>query len=127
MLLRKCADRVGLTAALSSVLPVGQGPGWWDRGQVMVNLAVAIVLGGTGMSDIALLAHQASVFGDPPSDSTVGGLAALDDKLLRRIAAVRARVRAHVWHLLTLRPGGFPWLNGRYQEFCVTEVRTGQL
>jgi hypothetical protein len=65
VLLRKCADRVGLTAALGGVLPVGHGPGWWDRGQVLVNLAVAIVLGGTGMSDIALLAHQASVFGDP--------------------------------------------------------------
>jgi hypothetical protein len=112
VLLRKCADRTGLTAALSSVLPAGQGPGWWDRGQVLVNLAVTIVLGGTGMSDIALLAHQASVFGDPPSDSTVGrGLAALDDRLLRRVATVRARVRAHVWHLLTLRPGGFPWLS----------------
>jgi hypothetical protein len=112
VLLRKCADRVGLTAALGGVMPVGQGPGWWDRGQVLVNLAVAIVLGGTGMSDIALLAHHASVFGQPPSDSTVGrSLAALDDRLLRRVAAVRARVRAHVWHLLTLRPGGFPWLS----------------
>ena len=111
VLLRKCADRVGLPAAPSEVLPVGQGPGWWDRGLVLVNLAVAIALGGTGMSDVALLAHQASVFGHPPSDSTAGrGLAALDDRLLARIAAVRARVRAHVWHLLDLRPGGFPWL-----------------
>jgi hypothetical protein len=112
VLLRKCADRTGLTTALSSVLPAGQGPGWWDRGLVLVNLAVAIVLGGTGMSDIALLAHQAAVFGDPPSDSTVGRtLAAHDERLLRRIATVRARVRAHVWHLLALRPGGFPWLS----------------
>lgn len=88
VLLRKCADRVGLTTALSSTLPLGQGPGSWDRGQVLVNLAVAIVLGGTGMSDIALLAHHASVFGQPPSDSTVGrSLAALDDRLLRRVAA----------------------------------------
>jgi hypothetical protein len=78
---------------------------------VLVNLAVAVVLGGTGMSDIALLAHQRHVFGDPPSDSTVyRTLAALDDTVLRRIATVRARVRAHVWHLLALRPGGFPWL-----------------
>jgi hypothetical protein len=78
---------------------------------VLVNLAVAIVLGATGMSDIALLAHQRHVFGNPPSDSTVGrALAGLDETLLRRIAAVRARVRAHVWHLLALRPGGFPWL-----------------
>jgi hypothetical protein len=59
VLLRKCADRIVPTNALSSVLPVGQQPGWWDRGIVLVNLAVAVVLGGTGMSDIALLAHQA--------------------------------------------------------------------
>lgn len=112
VLLRKCADRVGLTTALSGVLPLGRGPGWWDRGQVLVNLAVSIVLGGRGMSDIALLAHQRQVFGDPPSDSTAGrSLAMLDDRLLRRIAAVRARIRRHVWHLLTLRPSGFPWLN----------------
>jgi hypothetical protein len=111
VLLRKCADRTGLTSALSSVLPAGQQPGWWDRGIVLVNLAVAVVLGGTGMSDIALLAHQAKVFGDPPSDSTVHRtLTLFDDTLLRRIAAVRAQVRRHVWHLLTLRPGGFPWL-----------------
>jgi hypothetical protein len=111
VLLRRCADRVGLTTALNNVLPVGQGPGWWDRGQVLVNLAVAIVLGATGMSDIALLAHHKQVFGDPPSDSTVHrSLAVLDETLLRRIATVRARVRAHVWNLLTLRPGGFPWL-----------------
>jgi hypothetical protein len=111
VLLRKCADRTGLTAALNGALPAGQGPGWWDRGLVLVNLAVAIVLGAKGMSDIVLLAHQGQVFGDPPSDSTVHRtLAALDDTLLRRIAAVRAQIRAHVWHLLALRPGGFPWL-----------------
>ena len=111
VLLRKCADRVGLTTALGGVLPAGQGPGWWDRGLVLVNLAVAIALGARGMSDIALLAHQARVFGNPPSDSTAHrALAGLDQKLLGRVAIVRAQVRAHVWHLLTLRPGGFPWL-----------------
>src|SRR5258705_4817071 len=69
--LRRCADRVGLTRALSTVIPAGKGPGWWDRGMVLVSLAVAIVLGATSMSDINLLAHQVDVFGDPPSDNTV--------------------------------------------------------
>jgi hypothetical protein len=71
VLLRRCADRTGLTGALGAVFATGHGPGWWDRGVVLVELAVSIVLGAVCMSDIDLLAHQAAVFGDPPSDSTV--------------------------------------------------------
>ena len=71
VLLRRCADRTGLTAALNAVVPRGKGPGWWDRGTVLVSVAVSIALGATSMSDINLLAHQVGVFGDPPSDSTV--------------------------------------------------------
>lgn len=70
VLLRRCADRTGLTAGLGAVFPAGRGPGWWDRGVVLVDLAVSIVLGAVCMSDIDVLAHQAAVFGDPPSDST---------------------------------------------------------
>ena len=111
VLLRRCADRTGLTRALSSVLPKGKGPGWWDRGTVLVSLAVAIVLGATSMSDINLLAHQVEVFGDPPSDSTVRRtLEGLDTAALKRIAKGRRKVRRRVWDLLAKRPGGFPWL-----------------
>ena len=38
-----------------------------DRGTVLASLAVAIALGATSMSDIALLAHLAPVLGDAPS------------------------------------------------------------
>ncbi|WP_233606310.1 transposase [Micromonospora sp. Llam0] len=111
VLLRQCADRTGLTSALNKVLPRGSGPGWWDRGTVLVCLATAIVLGATSMSDIGLLAHQALVFADPPSESTVRrALAGLDETALRRIATARAKVRARVWDLLARRPQGFPWL-----------------
>jgi hypothetical protein len=34
----------------------------------------------------------------------------VDDDLLGKVAKARARVRRHVWDLLHLRPGGFPWL-----------------
>jgi hypothetical protein len=71
VLLRKCADRAGLTSGLNTVLARGSGPGWWDRGTVLVSLAVAVVLGAKNMSDIGLLAHQALVFGEPPSEATV--------------------------------------------------------
>ena len=111
VLLRRCADRTGLTGALNAVLPRGAGPGWWDRGTVLVCLATAIVLGATSMSDIGLLAHQALVFADPPSEATVRrALAGLDETALRRIAKARAKVRARVWDLLARRPQGFPWL-----------------
>jgi len=89
----------------------GYGAGWWDRGTVLVCLATAIVLGATSMSDIALLAHQALAFADPPSESTVRrALAELDETALRRIAKAGAQVRARVWELLARRPHGFPWL-----------------
>lgn len=111
VLLRRCADRTGLTRALSTVAPKGTGPGFWDRGSVLVNLATSIVLGATSMSDINLLAHQAGVFGDPPSDSTVRRtLDGLDQAALTRIAKARVKVRRRVWDLLAARPEGFPWL-----------------
>lgn len=43
--MRKVADRVGLTAALTAALRQGVGPGWRDRGVALVQLACAIVLG----------------------------------------------------------------------------------
>ena len=111
VLLRQCADRTGLTGALNAVLPRGEGPGWWDRGTVLVCLGTGIVLGATSMSDIGLLAHQALVFTDPPSEATVRRtLAGLDETGLRRVGKARAQVRARVWDLLSRRPQGFPWL-----------------
>jgi hypothetical protein len=112
VLLRRCADQTGLTGAFSQALRRrGFAPGW-DRGVVLVQLAVSIVLGATSMSDIAVLAHQAAVFGDPPSDSTVRrSLAELDPRMHDRIAKTRARIRAHVWGLIAVREDGFPWLS----------------
>lgn len=37
----------------------------------LVQLAIAIVLGARSMRQIDLLAHQAPLFGAPPSDSTI--------------------------------------------------------
>jgi DDE family transposase len=111
VLLRACADRTGLTAALGRLFPTGRGETWWDRGLVLIQLAIAIALGGKNLSDLALLAHQAPVFGDPPSPSTARRtLAGLDEAALNKIAKARATVRAHVWGLLAARPGGFPYL-----------------
>jgi hypothetical protein len=112
VLLRECADKTGLTSALSAVMPSGQAADWWDRGVTLVGTAVAIVLGAVNMSDVERLwVQQSVVFGAPASDSTIGRtLTAVDEDLLAGIAKARARVRRHVWSLLHLRPGGFPWL-----------------
>ncbi|MEO3807344.1 IS1380 family transposase [Nonomuraea sp. B1E8] len=113
VLLRKCADQTGLTSALGGVLARVGGSPVWDRGIVLVQLAVAMTLGATSMRQIALLAHQETVFGAPPSDSTVRRTLepiGADEQVRLRIARARARVRRHVWDLIAATETGFPWL-----------------
>jgi len=111
VLLRKLADRAGLTASLGSALArAGKFP-LVDRGVALVSMAVAIALGATSMADITVLAHQEQVFGAAPSDTTVRRTLELaEPATLDKIARVRAAVRAHVWSLICARPAGFPWL-----------------
>jgi hypothetical protein len=111
VLLRKMADQCGLTAVLGAALGrAGKFP-LLDRGVALVSMAIAIVLGATSMSDIALLDHQAPVLGTPPSDTTVRRTLELaDDTTLRKAARARAKTRAHVWRLIAQTPAGFPWL-----------------
>ena len=113
VLLRRCADWTGLTGTLGKALPCGLGSGWCERGRLVVMLAVAVVLGATSLLDAeALLTHQVGLFGAPASDSTMRrALAAMDEKVLAKVAKARARVRRQVWSRITLRPGGFPWLS----------------
>ncbi len=110
VLLRKLADQSGLTCALGKALArAGKFP-LIDRGVTLVSMAVAIVLGATSMSDIALLDHQGLVFGPPPSDTTVRRTLELADEVtLRKVAKARARIRAHVWKLIAATAAGFPW------------------
>jgi hypothetical protein len=112
ILLRKAADRTGLTSALSGAL-AGKGTSQLlDRGIVLVSMAAAISLGATSMSDIGLIAHLAPLLGGAPSGPTVRR--ALDlagtPRMLDRIARARARARAHAWGLIAETAAGFPWL-----------------
>ena len=98
ILLRKAADQAGLTGWLGTALKrAGKSP-FFDRGAALVSMAVAVALGATSMSDIAVLAHLAPVLGDAPSGPAIrraldlaGGTA-----MLERIAGARAKARAHV-------------------------------
>jgi len=111
VLLRKLADQCGLTAALDVALARAGTFPQFSRGVVLVSTAVAIALGATSMSDIAVLAQLAPVLGAAPSGSTVRrALELADTRTLGRIAQARARIRAHVWTLIQDTPSGFPWL-----------------
>ncbi|GAA2017544.1 IS1380-like element ISMsm3 family transposase [Nocardiopsis rhodophaea] len=112
VLVRKLADRIGLTAGLAGVLPSSTAAGWRQRAGVLVQLALTIVLGAANLSQAEQLQlHHRPLFGPVASDSTARRmLSGLDEAALTKIAKVRARVRRHVWTLLHLRPGGFPWL-----------------
>lgn len=92
-MLRRCIDQAGMSWALSNALRLrGRSP-IWDRGVVLVQLAVAICLGATSTADIAVLEQQAALFGSAPSDSTIRRmLAELDTKAFARIAEARAKV-----------------------------------
>ncbi|QUQ72416.1 transposase [Kutzneria sp. CA-103260] len=108
VLLRRVADRVGLTRALTAALPQGSGPGWRDRGMALVQLACAIVLGATNILEAEQLQHHwRQLFPRPVSDST---LEAIDGPVAARVDRVRAAIRRVVWTLLALRPTGFPWI-----------------
>ena len=108
ILLRKAADQAGLTAGLSAALRKRSTSPLLDRGIVLVSMAAAIALGATSMSDIALPAHLAPLFGAAPSGPTVrraldlAGAPAMLDRI--------ARARANAWKLIGETPAGFPWL-----------------
>ena len=98
-LLADLADRVGLTAALSTAMaPTKQRGGGHDRGQVLVDVAVMIADGGDTISDVAVLRDQPDLFGEVASHATVWRtLDAVDDAALARIKFARAQARAQAW------------------------------
>jgi len=84
----------------------------YDRGQVLVDLAVAQILGGEAISDFQGLRHLAPVIGPVPSTPTVWrALAEIGELQLSRANAAVTSFRRHWWGLLADRPEGFPWLS----------------
>ncbi|MFJ2028693.1 hypothetical protein [Streptosporangium sp. NPDC087985] len=72
VLLRGCADHTGLTTALSKVFT--SPAKLWDRGIVLISVAMTIALGARCMSDIELLIHQQDVGGNRPRTPRCAGL-----------------------------------------------------
>jgi hypothetical protein len=110
ILLRKLADRCGLTAALDAALTQKGTFPQLSRGMVLVSTAIAIAMGATAMADIAILDQLALVLGSAPSGSTVRRVLDLaSDQALVKASQARARIRKHVWEQIE-SAGGFPWL-----------------
>ena len=108
---RRLADKVGLTEALSSALVRWDFHPVHDRGGVLVSAACAVLLGARSIAGIEVMRQAALVLGHPASASTLyRTLEAIGPVQLAKIASARAKVRSRVYDLLDLRPGGFPWI-----------------
>jgi Transposase DDE domain group 1 len=113
-LLRLLAERSGLRAGLSAALGRLRPdfvPGH-DRGQVLVDVAVALGLGAVSVAGaMSVLAASQAVLGQVASSPTAWrALTELDAAALAVVAKARAAHRRGMWALLSGRPGGFPWV-----------------
>jgi Transposase DDE domain group 1 len=98
-LLADVADRTTLTGELAEALAGLRRPrARHDPARVMVDMAVAVADGARTISDVAVLADQAELFGAVASDSTCWRLLdRLDTAALGAVARARAAAREVVW------------------------------
>lgn len=106
-LLTATAATVGLDRALSAQLAPWTSPrATHDAGKVVLDLAVAIALGGDCLSDLAVVRSQPEVFGQVASDPTVSRLiatlAADAEHSLAALRAARATARQRAWELVPI-------------------------
>ncbi len=100
--LLRTAEKTGLTAGLSAALSRWRKPlATHDPGKIVLDLAVAVALGGDCLADVALLREEPGVFGSVASDPTVSRLfttlAADAPTALRAINTARAAARQVAW------------------------------
>lgn len=100
--LLRTAEEIGLTRSLSARLgPWRKAGSTHDPGKIVLDLAVAIAVGGDCASDVSILRCEPGVFGPVASDPTVSRLiAALADdapKALAALTAAHAAARAAAW------------------------------
>lgn len=96
------AERVGLTGALSGALEPWRKPlASHDPGKIVLDLAVALAIGGDCLADVGLLRAEPGVFGRVASDPTVSRLIAVlaadAPNALAAIGSARATARAAAW------------------------------
>jgi hypothetical protein len=104
VLLVETVRKIGLDQAISAALTPWRRPrAVHDPGKMLVDLALAVALGGDCLADIALLRSEPALFGPVASDPTVSRLidtlAASGEKALTAIRTARSEVRRRVWEL----------------------------
>ncbi|MCX4482345.1 transposase [Streptomyces anulatus] len=104
MLLAETVRRTGLDTAISVALASGRKPrAVHDPGKTLLDVALAVALGGDCLADVGVLRAEPGVFGPVASDPTVSRLiatlAAAGPKALAAIRSARADIRSRVWGL----------------------------
>ncbi|MFH9073768.1 IS1380 family transposase [Streptomyces alboflavus] len=104
VLLVETIRKSGLDQAVSAALSPWRKPqAVHDPGKVLLDVALAVALGGDCLADVGLLRAEPSVFGPVASDPTVSrlidALAAGGKSALTALRQARAQVREYVWTL----------------------------
>ncbi|MGW1758832.1 IS1380 family transposase [Streptomyces mirabilis] len=104
VLLVETVRKSGLDTAISTALAPWRKPrAVHDPGKVLLDVALAVALGGDCLADVGMLRAEPGVFGPVASDPTVSRLidtlAAAGPKALTAIRSARAEVRSRVWEL----------------------------
>ncbi|PFG32386.1 IS1380 family transposase [Sanguibacter antarcticus] len=104
VLLTETVRATGLDRALSTGLARWRKPtAFHDPGKVIVDLAVALALGGDALADVAVLRAEPGVYGavasDPTVSRTIAALAADAPAALAAINTARAAARSAAWRL----------------------------
>ncbi|MEV6655015.1 IS1380 family transposase [Streptomyces sp. NPDC051219] len=103
VLLVETVRKSGLDTAISAALaPWRKTRTVHDPGKILLDVALAVALGGDCLSDVAMLRAEPAVFGAVASDPTVSRLIdtlASGKRALTAIRRARADVREHVWAL----------------------------
>jgi hypothetical protein len=121
--LRLLAERTGLRAGLSAAMARRGFDPVYDRGQILLDMALMQVLGGEAISDFQGLRHLAPVIGPVASTPTVWrALSEVGPLQLLRLNAAVTAFRRHWWSLLADRPEGFPWLRVAGRELTGVTV-----
>ncbi|MET7498429.1 IS1380 family transposase [Streptomyces sp900116325] len=104
VLLAETVRKIGLDTAISAALAPWRKPrAVHDPGKILLDLVLAVALGGDCLSDVAVLRAEPALFGPVASDPTVSRLvdtlAGSDSHALAAIRRARAEAREHVWKL----------------------------
>lgn len=104
VLLVETVRKTGLDQAVSQALPPWRKPrAFHDPGKVLLDVALAVALGGDCLADVAMLRCEPAIFGPVASDPTISRLidtlAPSEEKALQAIRSARSEVRQHVWSL----------------------------